>query len=91
MRRTRPARPGPVARVIILLVRLYQGTLSRYLGGQCRFYPTCSEYFIQAVTARGAVVGTLLGLWRILRCNPFTEGGYDPAPTPPEAPAERRR
>ncbi len=87
---TSKTRPGPVARVLILLVRLYQATLSRYLGGQCRFYPSCSEYFIQALTARGAVVGTLMGLWRILRCNPLAKGGYDPVPMPPETPAEEK-
>jgi len=71
-------RPGPVSRSLILLVRVYQLTLSRYLGGQCRFQPTCSEYFIQAVRAKGPLKGALMGLWRILRCNPFGRGGYDP-------------
>ena len=65
-------------RVLILLVRLYQLALSPLLGGQCRFRPTCSEYFIEAVEKRGALVGSLMGLWRICRCNPFTQGGYDP-------------
>jgi len=73
-----PRRPGPVARTLILLVRLYQGTLSPILGRQCRFVPSCSEYFIQAVRKRGALRGGLMGLWRILRCNPFSRGGYDP-------------
>ena len=63
---------------MILLVRLYQATLSPLLGGQCRFQPTCSQYFIEAVTRRGAVRGSLMGLWRILRCHPFSRGGYDP-------------
>ena len=74
----RASRAGPVGRVLILLARVYQSTLSRYLGRQCRFHPSCSVYFIQAVEARGALVGTLKGVWRILRCNPFTSGGYDP-------------
>ena len=74
----RPARAGLVARTLIMLVRLYQATLSPYLGRQCRFYPTCSEYFIQAVRARGALVGALMGIWRIVRCNPLTRDGYDP-------------
>ncbi|MFB3891574.1 MAG: membrane protein insertion efficiency factor YidD [Phycisphaerae bacterium] len=67
-----------VSGFVILLVRLYQATLARFLGGQCRFTPTCSQYFIEAVRKRGAVIGTLMGLWRILRCNPFSKGGYDP-------------
>jgi len=65
-------------RWIVVMVRLYQACLSPVLGRQCRFVPTCSDYFIQAVRKRGAVTGTLLGLWRILRCNPFSRGGYDP-------------
>jgi len=65
-------------RALVLLVRLYQITLSPLTGRQCRFVPTCSEYFIEAVEKRGAVRGTMLGLWRILRCNPFSRGGYDP-------------
>ena len=65
-------------RALILLARLYQHTLSPLLGGQCRFVPTCSNYFIEAVRKRGAVRGLLLGLWRICRCHPFGRGGYDP-------------
>jgi putative membrane protein insertion efficiency factor len=70
--------PGPVGRLLILLVRLYQAGLSPYLGGQCRFYPTCSEYFIQAVRAKGALAGAWMGIRRILRCHPFGGSGYDP-------------
>ena len=66
------------ADLLVLLVRLYQGTLSPLLGGQCRFVPSCSNYFIEAVRRRGAIVGALLGLWRILRCHPLSKGGYDP-------------
>ena len=69
---------SPPARALILFVRVYQSTLSPILGRQCRFVPTCSEYFIQAVRRRGALRGALTGLWRILRCNPFGPGGYDP-------------
>ena len=74
----RQSRPSPIGKVLILMVRLYQGSLSPIIGRQCRFTPTCSEYFIQAVRAKGALVGGLMGLWRILRCNPFGKGGYDP-------------
>lgn len=65
---------------LVLLIRIYQLTLSRFLGGQCRFEPSCSRYFIEALRTRGAVVGTALGLWRLLRCNPWGRGGYDPVP-----------
>ena len=63
---------------LIVMVRLYQATLSRFLGGQCRFVPTCSEYFIQAVQKHGPLGGMAKGLWRLLRCHPFSRGGYDP-------------
>ena len=57
----------------------------RYLSGLkrfscCRYTPTCSEYAIQAIEKYGAVKGSLLAIWRILRCNPFAKGGYDPVP-----------
>jgi len=64
--------------VLILLVRLYQLTLSPIIGRNCRFRPTCSNYFIEAVKKYGAVRGTLKGIWRICRCHPFHPGGYDP-------------
>jgi uncharacterized protein len=63
---------------VIAFVRLYQLTLSPIFGRQCRFQPTCSHYMIGAVQKYGAVRGTLKGLWRILRCNPFSPGGFDP-------------
>jgi len=69
---------NPARRGLVLLARLYQVTLSPLIGGQCRFVPTCSSYFVEAVKKRGAVRGTLMGLWRIVRCNPFSRGGYDP-------------
>ena len=74
----RDGRVGPVGMMLIVLARLYQGTLSPLLGRQCRFVPTCSEYFIRAVREKGAVRGTAMGLWRILRCHPFSRGGCDP-------------
>lgn len=67
-----------VGKIIIACVKLYQWTLSPILGRQCRFQPTCSHYMIGAVEKYGAMRGTLKGLWRILRCNPFCRGGYDP-------------
>ena len=66
------------AHAIIALVRLYQLTLSPFIGRQCRFQPTCSHYMIGAIEKYGVVRGVFKGLWRILRCNPFCRGGYDP-------------
>ncbi len=67
-------------RMLIFLVRLYQVMLSPYLGRQCRFLPTCSEYFIEAVHRYGALRGGLMGSRRICRCHPFSRGGFDPVP-----------
>ncbi len=64
--------------ILIGLVRLYQIFLSPIFGRSCRFTPTCSHYFIGAVKKYGALRGSLKGLWRICRCNPFSPGGYDP-------------
>lgn len=64
--------------ILIGLVRIYQMTLSHLIGGQCRFHPTCSVYFIQAVKKHGAIKGAFKGIYRICRCHPFHPGGYDP-------------
>jgi putative membrane protein insertion efficiency factor len=64
--------------VLIGLVRVYQWTLSPFIGRQCRFEPTCSAYFILAVEKYGAIRGAWKGLLRIGRCHPFHPGGYDP-------------
>ena len=64
--------------VLIFLVRLFQKFISPLFPATCRFYPTCSEYFIQAVQKYGALKGTWLGLKRISKCHPWHEGGYDP-------------
>ena len=66
--------------VLIYLVRAYQVVLSPFWGGACRFEPSCSEYMIGALKVHGALKGTILGLWRILRCHPFGAHGYDPVP-----------
>lgn len=63
---------------MILLVRGYQIFLSPLLGRNCRFEPSCSNYFIGAVRKYGPLRGAAKGLWRICRCNPFHPGGYDP-------------
>jgi uncharacterized protein len=62
----------------VVLVRVYQISISPFLGPCCRFYPTCSEYAIIAVRRYGPLRGAFLGLMRILRCHPFHAGGYDP-------------
>jgi len=72
--------PGLSARVAIILVRFYQRFLSCLKPPTCRFYPTCSEYALQAIANCGLVRGVLLAAWRLLRCNPFSAGGYDPGP-----------
>jgi len=70
----------PARAVLIGAIRLYRATLSGLLGGQCRFYPSCSVYSEDAVRSRGAVIGASLSVWRVLRCNPFGTGGIEPAP-----------
>lgn len=62
---------------LIGAVRVYQWTLSPFIGQQCRFHPTCSNYMILAVRKYGAFRGFFLGLWRIAKCNPFHPGGED--------------
>ena len=69
-----------VRKVLILLVRAYQVTLSPLFTGCCRFEPSCSNYMIESIEVHGAVKGVLLGLWRLLRCHPFGKSGYDPVP-----------
>lgn len=66
------------ADALVGFVRLYQMLLSPIFGGQCRFHPSCSEYFIGAVRKYGAISGAARGVWRIMRCHPFHPGGYDP-------------
>jgi putative membrane protein insertion efficiency factor len=74
---------APVRALEVGLIRVYRATLSGWLGGQCRFYPTCSHFAEDAIRERGALKGTALGLWRILRCNPFGDGGIDQVPRTP--------
>ncbi len=66
---------------IISLIRFYQKYLSPLKWRtHCIYTPTCSEYAVQAISKYGIIKGILLSLWRILRCNPFSKGGYDPVP-----------
>ncbi len=67
--------------LLLLLIRLYQETLSKGVpANTCRFHPTCSHYGYQAIYKYGALKGGWLATWRVLRCNPFNRGGYDPVP-----------
>lgn len=64
-------------------VRVYQLTLTPIFGGQCRFYPSCSAYAMEALECHGAVRGTALAARRLLRCHPWNPGGIDPVPPAP--------
>ena len=68
--------------LLVALIRLYQRWLSPLLGENCRFYPSCSQYAIQAIRLHGVVKGSIYALLRVLRCQPFCQGGYDPVPVP---------
>jgi putative membrane protein insertion efficiency factor len=59
-------------------LKIYKRFVSPLFPPACRFVPTCSEYFCEAIARRGVVTGTLMGIWRLLRCNPFSRGGEDP-------------
>lgn len=69
-----------IQKIIIYLIKVYQVGISPYIGAHCRYTPTCSTYFIQAVEKYGALKGSFLGIKRILRCHPWHPGGYDPVP-----------
>jgi uncharacterized protein len=79
-RRTLWTAGAPVRTVLLWTIRVYRTTLSGWLGGQCRFYPTCSAYAEDVIRNRGAIRGLLRATWRILRCNPFGAGGVEAAP-----------
>ena len=75
-------RDGPLERLVLAPVRLYQHWVSPALPRSCRYYPTCSAYAVEAVRGHGAGKGILLAAWRLLRCNPLTPGGVDHVPEP---------
>jgi putative membrane protein insertion efficiency factor len=64
--------------VLIKLIKVYQKLLSPMFPPSCRFYPTCSEYAVESILKYGTLKGGAKALWRILRCNPFNKGGFDP-------------
>jgi putative membrane protein insertion efficiency factor len=63
--------------LLIAPIRLYQRLISPAIGPRCRYYPTCSNYAVEAIRELGPVRGTILAAWRVLRCNPFSAGGID--------------
>lgn len=67
-------------KLLLSAIRFYQRNISPLHRPCCRFTPTCSQYAVEAITKYGAIKGTALAVWRILRCNPFCKGGYDPVP-----------
>lgn len=67
-------------KLMILLIRFYQKIISPLLPNVCRYKPSCSEYFIEALQIHGVFRGTFLGIKRILRCHPWGKSGYDPVP-----------
>lgn len=66
--------------ILLIIIRFYQYFISPWLGSNCRFTPTCSEYAKEAIIIYGAFKGGMLAFKRILRCQPFCDGGYDPVP-----------
>ena len=70
---------------LLTLLRFYQRSISPSRPPACRFSPTCSQYAYEAIESRGAIVGLVLAAWRVVRCNPLNDGGYDPVPLAPPA------
>ncbi len=71
-----------INKVPLVLITFYRSYISPALGSSCRFYPTCSGYALEAFKTHNFFYALYLTLWRILRCNPFSKGGYDPVPPP---------
>jgi len=69
-----------MARILIYIVKAYQLVLSPFFGQQCRFYPTCSQYAVEALQKHGAITGSYYTVHRLLRCHPWCDGGHDPIP-----------
>lgn len=71
---------SPLQWILLILIRIYQLFLSPYVGQNCRFLPTCSNYAIEAITVHGSFKGIVLTIIRLCKCHPFHEGGLDPVP-----------
>lgn len=77
-------------RILLACIRFYRQSLSPMKSGpSCRYVPTCSQYAITAIERYGAFKGGLMAFWRVLRCNPFSKGGYDPVPEDPNVTIRR--
>lgn len=72
-----------IKRLLLALIRGYQFLLSPWIGNQCRFYPTCSEYAKQAIIHHGSAKGSFLAVKRVCKCHPWHPGGFDPVPGVP--------
>ena len=70
----------PVLILVILPIKIYQYMISPLIGPRCRFYPSCSNYSIEAIKSHGITVGIWLSIKRLIRCHPYHPGGYDPVP-----------
>ena len=70
--------------VLILFIKFYQFFISPWLGKNCRFYPTCSEYAYESISTYGKIKGLFFAFRRLLKCHPFANGGYDPVPKKPK-------
>jgi putative membrane protein insertion efficiency factor len=89
---------GLARRILIAPIRVYQLVISPALPARCKYYPTCSQYAVQAIQRFGILRGLVLAGWRLLRCNPFSHGGFDPVddqrlfrPRPGSAPSTSAR
>ena len=69
-----------IKKLLIAGIRFYQKNLSPYKHFKCPYYPSCSNYGLEAIKVHGAFIGSGLTLWRLVRCNPFSHGGFDPVP-----------
>ena len=67
-------------KLLLKFIRFYQKKISPHTPPACKYYPTCSQYAFEAIETFGVFKGSALALWRFLRCNPFSKGGYDPVP-----------
>ena len=67
-------------KLLIRFIKFYQKNISANTSSKCKYFPTCSNYAVEALQIHGFFKGTALAIWRVLRCNPFSRGGFDPVP-----------
>ncbi|MCQ2475582.1 MAG: membrane protein insertion efficiency factor YidD [Clostridia bacterium] len=78
-------------KILISIIRFYQRFISPLFPPSCRYIPTCSQYAVEAIKIHGALKGSLLAFYRVLRCNPFSSGGYDPVPPKKHSHSEEKK